>query len=145
MNAIDIQNAFEPGRNADNFTVLLLRLIAKSDSENREKLRKGYPVEVRAVEIYKQDCPYADDAKTQVDWDEIDLRANDAVGATGEFPDGKANEDDEGELRLAIGIDKEKKLVVMDFGKSVRWLGMTPSDARGIAAELNVHANQIGA
>ena len=67
--------AFESGNPADNFTVLLLRLIAKADSTNREKLAKGYPNEVIAVEIYQNDCPYLDKARTDVDWEKIEQRA----------------------------------------------------------------------
>lgn len=50
----------------------MLRLIAKADGSNREKLREGFPVEVRAVEIYRGDCPYVDDARNEVDWVKID-------------------------------------------------------------------------
>lgn len=72
MNAYDLRNAFEDGR-ADNFTALLLRLIAKADAGNKEKLARGYPVEVAAVHIYKNDCPYTPDQK--VDWDMIERLA----------------------------------------------------------------------
>jgi len=74
MTSYDLENAFDPkpGRIVDNFTCLLLRLIAKADSENKEKHRKGFPVEVTAVEIYKGDCPYVDEDKTVVDWIKID-------------------------------------------------------------------------
>ena len=72
MNAVDLKNAFDPiGRGADNFTVLLLRLIAKADGNNKEKLRQGFPVEVKATEIYRGACPYKDGNKTEVDWDQI--------------------------------------------------------------------------
>lgn len=36
------------------FTANLLRLIAKADSVNRNKLRQGYPLEVGAVERYQR-------------------------------------------------------------------------------------------
>ena len=75
MISIDLQNAFEPGHHADNFTVLLLRLIAKADSNNRKKLRREYPIEVKAVDIYKTDCPYKDEAKTVVDWQKLEWMA----------------------------------------------------------------------
>jgi len=58
MNVVDLKNAFEGGT-ADNFTVLLLRLIAKADSKNREKFCMGFPVEAMAVKIYTgSNCPY---------------------------------------------------------------------------------------
>lgn len=74
MLAIDLRNAFEIGRErVDNFTVLLLRLIAKADSDNRKKLAAGFPVQVKAVEIYKTNCPYreAPGKNREVDWDKI--------------------------------------------------------------------------
>jgi hypothetical protein len=79
MNSIDLQNAFEPGRKAEYFMVLLLRLIAKADGSNREQLREGFPVEVKAVEIYRRDFPYANADRTVVDWDKIEERAKSAT------------------------------------------------------------------
>ncbi len=38
----------------DWFTAQLLRLIQKADRFNRELLRKGFPVEVEAVEEWEQ-------------------------------------------------------------------------------------------
>jgi hypothetical protein len=73
VQVIDLRNAFELGRNADNFTVLLLRLIAKADSNNRMLLRNGFPVEVKAVEIFQMNCPYRNEPgrNREVDWDRI--------------------------------------------------------------------------
>jgi hypothetical protein len=39
------------------FNAHLLRLIAKADNSNMEKLRKGFPEEVKAVEEYRQEGP----------------------------------------------------------------------------------------
>lgn len=55
------------------------------------------------------------------------------LGATGQFPEGQLNDDDEGEIRIAIGSTEGK--VVMDFGKPVAWIGFTPEQARD-ASEL---------
>jgi hypothetical protein len=74
MLSIDLKEAFDGG-DGDWFTVLLLRLIAKSDGEHRAKLAKGFPVEVKAVEIYQKWCPYTDVTCTEPDWDEIARRA----------------------------------------------------------------------
>jgi len=38
----------------DWFTANLLRLIAKADSYNLERLRKGFPEAVAAVEAYRE-------------------------------------------------------------------------------------------
>lgn len=56
------------------------------------------------------------------------------LGATGQFPEGQLNDDDEGEIRIAIGSTEGK--VVMDFGKPIAWIGFTPEQARGIAELL---------
>ncbi len=63
------------------------------------------------------------------------------LGATGRFPEGKLNPDDEGELRCAIHIEAD--CVRLDFGKNVSWLSVTPTDARRLAALLIEKANTI--
>ena len=69
---IDIKNAFDGNSNADNFTVLLLRLIAKADRGNREKIRRGFPLEVSVVDVYQGNCPYkSGDAPREPDWEKI--------------------------------------------------------------------------
>lgn len=55
------------------------------------------------------------------------------LGATGQFPEGKLNEEDEGELRLAVGADLDNKKVIIDFGKLVAWIALSPKDARQLA------------
>jgi len=62
------------------------------------------------------------------------------LGATGEHSEGKIREDDEGDLKLAVGIDPDSKNIIIDFGKSVAWLGMTPDDAIGLAEVLTKKA-----
>lgn len=143
MIGIDIRNAFDFGCDGSNFTVLLLRLISKADGDNREKLSRVYPVEVRAVEIYQKDCPYLDEAKTQVDWDKIEEMAKESLGATGDFPDGKISEDDEGGLRLLIGIDRANQCVVVNFGQSVSWIAMPKADAEGISRAIAERAKEL--
>lgn len=54
------------------------------------------------------------------------------LGATGEYPHGKLNVHDQGELKAAIGITR-KGMVCIDFGKPVAWLAMTPDEADEIA------------
>lgn len=63
------------------------------------------------------------------------------LGPTGQFPEGKLNENDEGEIRIAI-ISQNGK-VVIDFGKPTAWIGFTPEQARGIAESLVAHADHI--
>lgn len=58
------------------------------------------------------------------------------LGATGAMPEGKICEHDEGEIRLAVGVDQKNKLVVIDFGKPVAFVAFTPQQARAIAEML---------
>lgn len=64
------------------------------------------------------------------------------LGPTGRFPRGRLNSDDEGEINLAIGSDPIRHKVVIDFGKSVAWLGMSPDDAEQMAQQLIKHAQR---
>lgn len=63
------------------------------------------------------------------------------LGATGEFPQGKLTEQDEGEIRMAVGAANGK--VVIDFGQPTAWVGMDPLQARELAASLMEKALQI--
>jgi hypothetical protein len=58
------------------------------------------------------------------------------LGATGEFPLGKLNDDDQGALRLGVAYDPVDGIVRMEFGKPVAWLGFPPSDAIELAKLL---------
>ena len=63
------------------------------------------------------------------------------LGATGRFPQGKANKRDEGEIQFAVGI--KDGVVVMDFGKPVAWIGFDPEAARNVATLLKKHADSL--
>lgn len=63
------------------------------------------------------------------------------TGATGDYPQGKLNEDDQGGLRMAIGT--KDGVVVVDFGKPVAWLGLDRSTALALAANLTKHAKSL--
>lgn len=56
------------------------------------------------------------------------------LGASGRFPAGKLNHDDEGELTLAIGLKGDT--VVIDFGKSVHWIGLNRRQAVAFAESI---------
>mgnify|MGYP001577744802 CR=1 FL=1 len=51
---IDMEIMLNGSDNQTNFTTQLLKVIFKADSENKEKLRLGFPEAVRAVEHYKK-------------------------------------------------------------------------------------------
>lgn len=63
------------------------------------------------------------------------------LGATGDHPEGKLNEDDEGGLRFAVGHQDGN--VILDFGKAVVWVGLPPDTADQIADMLKKHAQAI--
>lgn len=49
------------------------------------------------------------------------------LGATGQFPEGKLTELDEGEIKFAVTTIDNK--VVIEFGKPVHWMGMSGEQA----------------
>lgn len=63
------------------------------------------------------------------------------LGATGRFPAGRLTENDEGELAFQIGTFKGR--VVINFGKPVASLGITPQQAREMAGILRRHADRL--
>lgn len=63
------------------------------------------------------------------------------LGATGEFPQGKLNKSDEGELRMAIYVENSK--IVINFGKDLSWLGLDKDTALALAENLKQKANEI--
>ena len=65
------------------------------------------------------------------------------LGATGEFPEGKLGEGDEGELQFAVGVHEGN--IVIDFGTPVAWVAMPPELARQVAELLLQHAKEAGA
>ena len=56
------------------------------------------------------------------------------TGPTGKFQEGKINEYDEGELKIAVGILEGE--VAMDFGAPVAWVAFPSDVARALAAKL---------
>jgi len=64
-------------------------------------------------------------------------------GPTGNFPEGKLNDDDEGELAIAIIADKTKQVVAIDFGKPVHWLAMPRANAIEFANILLAKAAEL--
>jgi len=64
------------------------------------------------------------------------------IGPTGKFPEGKLNEDDQGELAFHIGHHKQKNIVFIDFNHPVHWFAMSPTTAMQLAKHLIDHANR---
>lgn len=58
------------------------------------------------------------------------------LGATGNFPNGKLADHDEGEIKLAVAADVKRGVVLFDFGKPVRSLGLTYDEAMALSDSL---------
>lgn len=63
------------------------------------------------------------------------------IGPTGDYPEGKLNEADEGGLRVAIGVHDNR--IILQFGKQVSWLGMDPENAQSMGEKLIQMAQTI--
>jgi hypothetical protein len=63
------------------------------------------------------------------------------LGATGDFPQGKLNDDDEGGLRIAISTDQGN--VAVYFGTPVSWFALPPDAALDMAEALRHHAMEL--
>lgn len=63
------------------------------------------------------------------------------TGATGDYPQGKLNADDEGGLRIAIGV--KDGAIMLDFGKPTAWIGLDPGTAEALANNLLKHAASL--
>lgn len=57
-------------------------------------------------------------------------------GATGTFPQGKLSDNDEGALKMGVAFDKLNGVVIVDFGKPVKSLGLPPPQAIQLAQLL---------
>ena len=58
-----------------------------------------------------------------------------------EFPDDRLNKDDEG--IIAFRITNAHGRIVIDFGKSVHWVGFTAKEAKGLAELILKHVKEV--
>ena len=58
------------------------------------------------------------------------------------YPEGKLNENDEGELEMRIGITEGK--VGIEFAHSTKWIAMGPDQAIEFALNIIKQAKKIG-
>lgn len=69
------------------------------------------------------------------------------LGATGRFPDGKMVPEDQGEIKISVGLANrlsgKPHSVIMHFGKEVAWIGFTAAQAREIAKTLVANADEL--
>lgn len=65
------------------------------------------------------------------------------LGATGDFPHGKIDADDEGGIRLMVVADPSRSIVAIDFGTPVHWIGLDLATTRQFIEMLRHHANVL--
>lgn len=68
---------------------------------------------------------------------------NAKMGATGQFPYGKLGKHDQGELTVAMAVDRRQGIIRMEFGKPVAWLGLPAAHARHLAKMLVQYADTL--
>ncbi len=66
-----------------------------------------------------------------------------ATGASGVFSQGQLNKDDEGEITLAVAADKKQNVVIIDFGKQVKWLGLPKEQAIQFSEFIRTNAQKL--
>ena len=64
------------------------------------------------------------------------------LGATGDYPQGRISETDEGGLQMAIFKTKDKSNLIIEFGTPVQWLGMPVDEAKAFALSILKKANE---
>lgn len=67
------------------------------------------------------------------------------IGPQGSFPKGKMTPDDKGLLAVVMTTNKEKGIIMIDFGTSLSWIGLTPDDARALAQALIERSDELEA
>jgi hypothetical protein len=64
------------------------------------------------------------------------------LGKTGEFPQGKISDTDEGGLQFAIFKTKDKSNLIIEFNTPVVWMGMPIHEAKEFALAILKIANE---
>lgn len=65
------------------------------------------------------------------------------VGPTGEFPDGKLDDSDKGELTLAVTAMPAENVVRIDFGTALSWLALPRAEVLQLAHILKEAALKL--
>jgi len=68
---------------------------------------------------------------------------NAKIGGTGEFPYGKMNPSDQGELTVGVAADPSTGTIKFMFGKPVAWLALPVAHARQLAKVLLEKAAEV--
>ena len=71
------------------------------------------------------------------------FREQEAGTAKREWPEGRIEGTDDGQIVFKLSSDPETGVIKVDFGKPVTWVGMSPNDAVQVAQLLIKHARSI--
>lgn len=63
------------------------------------------------------------------------------IGPTKQYPHGKLNPADRGEIVVGVRVEKDK--IVVDFGTDLSWVALTPESAIEFATVLLAKANAM--
>ena len=74
---LDLKHAVD--RSGDSFTIRLFQLMLMADAGNLTKLSRAYPVEAEMVNLFRNDCSYANKERSEVDWELLEERAKNWV------------------------------------------------------------------
>ena len=69
--------------------------------------------------------------------------AKENIGPLDEHPHGKLSNNDDGGIKIAIGVDGDHNLVRIDFGKPVAWVALDKKTAISTADALRQKANEL--
>lgn len=72
-----------------------------------------------------------------------EMALDSALGATGDFPRGKVNAQDEGEISMATAADQRTQTVIINFGKPVAWLALEYEDAMALSESIRDKAFEL--
>jgi hypothetical protein len=108
----------------------------------------GFPDDVTVMIVFGETESWLVDQMKAVISDDTKIigvqeSADVLVGATGAYPYGKLEADDEGELRIALATDQAKGIIRVIFGKQVGSLGLPSLEARGLGKMLIEKADEL--
>ena len=66
-------------------------------------------------------------------------------GPTGQFPRGRIDRLDAGELQFFVAVDRQFGIIRVSFGTPVAWLGLPSKEARELASLLIDKADELDA
>jgi hypothetical protein len=60
-----------------------------------------------------------------------------------EYPEGRLGADDDGALSVGVGCDKDRGVVIIFFGKPIKWIGLSPKDVANMVKSVVKAAREV--